>query len=638
MNKSNTKNRIAIVNLEKCKPNKCNQECKTFCPVESTGKECVNIVSDIEDMNVSSNNNKEISNGKKHAQIIESACIACTICVKKCPFDAIRMVNIPSEVGGMIIHRYSPNSFRLYRMPIMKTNIVLGILGSNGIGKSTVMQILSNKIKPNFEEFKNPIKMDKDIVSKFKGTEMHKFMEMLYAGDIDVSIKPQHVETLIKVLNVKKLDPTVEEYIAEKSDYINIDSKYVDVIKTLELDQILSSKVKTLSGGELQRLVCSVVLLKKADLYIFDEPSNYLDIKQRLNMAKLIRSLVSHDKYVVVIEHDLSLLDYISDQICIMYGEPGAFGVVSKPISTAEAINIYFDGYIPSENMRFRLEEYNIKDISSMQIKQEENTINHKVINYVGGEIKYPKFNLKIEDGTFPSDSAIIVILGENGTGKSCLIKYLADQLNSQVSYKPQYLTVDQFILKDGTYPTVEQFLYNTIQTSYTSELFRTDVLRPMQIPNIKDRLLNELSGGEMQRLWITYCLGKSAFIYLLDEPSACLDVEQRVITTKVIKRFIEHNHKIAFVVEHDMMMSVNLASSDTSQIIVMTKEIDDQMNRICIAEKPISFKNGINKFLKSLDITFRTESTYSKHSRPRINKLGSTKDREQKQADKYYQ
>ncbi len=628
-----SKNRIAIVNLEKCKPNKCNQECKTYCPVEKVGKECINIVSDIEDLNQLSHQKET----KKHAKIVESACIACTICVKKCPFDAIKMVNIPSEIDGLIIHRYSENGFRLYKMPIMKPNIVLGILGTNGIGKSTVMQILSNKIKPNFEEFANPITLDKNIVAKFRGTEMHKFMERLYGGEISVAIKPQHVETLVKVLAIKKLDPTIEEYISDKTDHPKDSAFYNQVINTLELDQILSSKVRTLSGGELQRLICTTVLLKKADLYVFDEPSNYLDIKQRLNIAKLIRSLTSHDKYIVVIEHDLSLLDYISDQICIMYGEPGAFGVVSKPISTAEAINIYFDGYIPSENMRFRTEEYNIKDMNSVEIKTELNVDKHKIINYVGSEITFPKFKLKIEDGTFPGESSITVILGPNGTGKSTLIKHLAEQLNGQVSYKPQYLTIDKFALKDGSYPSVEHFLYNNIQASYTNEMFKTDVMKPMQIQPIKDRLLNELSGGELQRVWIVYCLGRPAFIYLLDEPSACLDVEQRVTTTKVIKRFIQHNHKVAFVVEHDMMMSVSLASDELSQIIVMTKDVDDDMNRSCVAEKPIAFNAGINKFLKSLDITFRTESSNSKHSRPRINKSGSTKDREQKQMDKYY-
>lgn len=627
--KNNKKNRIAIVDREKCKPHKCNKECKKYCPVESQGINCINIIGDMEDI---TGPNKGKSK-QRYAKISETACISCGICVKKCPFDAIKIVNIPSEIGNFIVHRYSENGFRLYKMPVLKSFQILGILGQNGIGKTTVMQILSDKIKPNFEEFDKSF-IDNEIISKFKGNEMHKYMEKLYNKELNVVIKPQHVDQLIKYLAIKKQDPNVREYLNEHSDYQENDDTRKYVIENLELDNIMDYKVKTLSGGELQRLVCASTILKKANVYIFDEATNFLDVKQRLKIAHLIRSLLGPDKYIVVIEHDLAILDYLADYICLMYGNPGAYGVVSVPCSTANAINIFFDGYIPAENMRFRKEEYNI-DLGEINYDEKLSTVCTK---YSGSVVEFPNFRLTIQDGSFPSNSSITVILGENGTGKTTFIKYLSKYLDTQVSYKPQYLNIEEFF-KNGKYPTVEEFYHDKIRDSYINEMFKSDVMRPMQIENIKNRKIDELSGGELQRFWIVYCLGTNSHIYLIDEPSACLDIEQRVIVTKIIKRFIIHNKKICFVVEHDIMMAVSMAQEMNSQIIVMDNDNNKEENkRSFTACKPMAFREGINKFLKSLDITFRTDAKYSKHNRPRINKYDSIKDREQKASGQYYQ
>src|SRR6195952_4118387 len=89
---------------------------------------------------------------------------------------------------------------------------------------------------------------------------------------------------------------------------------------------------------------------------MFDEPSSYLDVKQRLSAAKVIRSLLRPDDYVIVVEHDLSVLDYLSDFICVLYGKPAVYGVVTLPASVREGINIFLDGNIPTENLRFREE------------------------------------------------------------------------------------------------------------------------------------------------------------------------------------------------------------------------------------------------------------------------------------------
>lgn len=155
---------------------------------------------------------------------------------------------------------------------------------------------------------------------------------------------------------------------------------------------------------------------------------------------------------------------------------------------------------------------------------------------------------------------------------------------------------------------------------------FQTDVLKPMQIDPIIDQNVQNLSGGELQRVALVLCLGKPADIYLIDEPSAYLDSEQRILAAKVIKRFILHAKKTAFIVEHDFIMATYLAD----RVIVY----DGQPSVHAHANSPQSLLTGMNKFLNDLSITFRRDPT---NYRPRINKEGSIKDRDQKQSGNYF-
>lgn len=614
--------RIAIVNKDKCKPKKCRQECKKSCPVVRMGKLCM-----------------EVEKTSPMVYISETLCIGCGICVKKCPFGAISIINLPKNLESQTTHRYGPNSFKLHRLPMPRPGQVLGLVGTNGIGKSTALKILAGKLKPNLGRYESPPDWQ-EILAHFRGSELQNYFTRILEDNLKAIIKPQYVDHIPKAVKGK-----VGEIMTSKNQRGTMEK----VLMEMDLNHVLDRDVDVLSGGELQRFAIGVVAVQKADVYMFDEPSSYLDVKQRLKAAATIRSILEGKegakRYVLVVEHDLAVLDYLSDFICCLYGTPSAYGVVTMPSSVREGINIFLAGFIPTENLRFRDVTLDFK----MTMTAEEVLANGNTsLIYT-----YPKmtktmrsktgnqFKLNVSEGQF-ADSEILVLLGENGTGKTTFIRMLAGLLKSDeqtdaeaagdeelaqslgvpslhVSYKPQKIS-------PRFQGTVRQLLHKRIRDAYIHPQFVTDVMKPLSINDIIDNEVQNLSGGELQRVAIALALGKPADIYLIDEPSAYLDSEQRIACAKLIKRFILHAKKTAFIVEHDFIMATYLAD----RVIVYDGEPGIETR----ANSPQSLLTGMNVFLDLLRITFRRDPT---NFRPRINKLDSIKDREQKASGNFF-
>jgi len=586
--------RVAVLDADKCKPKRCGRLCHRFCPIVRSRIEAIRF-----------ENDKPV--------IVESLCTGCGICVKKCPFNAISIVNLPDELEKECSHRFGENTFKLYRLPTPSSAMVLGLLGQNGIGKTTTLKILSGEAKLNLGNYEEPPDWD-EIVRHFRGSTLQDYFQKMAEGKLGVSHKPQYVDKIPKV---------VSGNVGEVLEKVDERKRLDNIAEQLELRQIWNRSLDVLSGGELQRVAVAATMCREADVYLFDEPSSYLDVKQRLEVAKAIRSLKNDEKTIIVAEHDLAIIDYLSDQICIFYGEPGVYGIVSHVHSVRTGINIYLQGYIPDENVRFRKEAIIFHEKPpTVSFSTGETLLKWKQI-----EKTYEEFKLAAHPGEIIKGE-IIGILGPNGIGKTTFIKILAGIENDdhgqkfgelKVSYKPQYISAEYA-------GTVQELLMSVAEENFSSSWYKTEILQPLRIGLLLDRDVGELSGGELQKVAITACLSRNAELYLLDEPSAYLDVEERLNMAKAIRRVVETHNVTAFVVEHDVVAQDFIAD----RLMVFTGEPGIKG----IANPPSSLREGMNIFLKQMEATFRRDPITK---RPRVNKEGSKLDKFQKQIGEYY-
>ena len=588
--------RVAVLDKELCQPKKCGLECIKYCPVNKSGADCITL-------------NEETNK----AQINEDLCNGCGICVKVCPFEAITIVNLATELATDKIHQYGQNSFRLYKLPTPKKGEVIGLLGRNGMGKSTVINILSGNLKPNLGKFDEPPEWD-EILKFYSGTELKSHFEKIKDNQISASIKPQQVYNISQVF-----DGTGKELL-EKYDERGISNQ---LIKTLDLTNSIGQNVKELSGGELQRLAVAIASVKDADFYFFDEPSSYNDIYQRTGVARVIQSLAKIGKSVMVVEHDLTLLDYVSDLIEVLYGVSSAYGIVSGVLSTKVGINVFLDGYLPSENVRFRDKKFSF-DVSTTtgQFTEAETVIKYPIL-----EKKYSNFSVTIEAGQVHKGE-ILGILGANALGKTTMMKMIASverpdsgnvDKKLKIAYKPQYLSND---IDVDVISVLNKANDGLIEGSQEEE----QVVDPLKIKKLYNKSIKNLSGGELQKVSIVTCLLQKADLYALDEPSAFLDVEDRIAVAKFTQQFARSYGKSAMIIDHDVQL-LDLVS-DSMVIFEGTSGVNGH------ASSPLPKVEAMNKFLKSLDITFRRDE---KSQRPRVNKENSRLDKIQKEESNFY-
>jgi ATP-binding cassette subfamily E protein 1 len=588
--------RVAVLDDELCQPRKCGLECIVYCPVNKTGGEC--IIQRPED-------------GK--ALISEDLCTGCGICIKKCPFDAIVIVNLAKELSEDKIHQYGINSFRFYRLPAPKKGAVVGLVGRNGMGKSTIVNILSGSMKPNLGKYDQDISWD-EILKYYQGTEMKSHFEKIANGTMRASIKPQLVYLIPKAFK-----GTPKELL-KKYDERNVTDK---LVQQLSLQNILDRNIAQLSGGELQRLAVAVAAAKDAEYYFFDEPSSYNDVYQRLTVAKVIKELAEEGKNVMVVEHDMTLLDYLSDYIHIIYGEPGAYGIVSGMQSTKVGINNFLEGFLPAENVRFRDKAFRF-DITS---SNEDVLLDISIARYSDLTKSFPSFKLKVAAGKIRRGE-IIGIIGANALGKTTFMRMLAGvdkpdsgtiNVGATISYKPQYLNQEY----EGDVRSLLHMAYlNSIEGSSVEQ----QIIIPMGVKKLYDKSIRNLSGGELQKVAVAASLLRQADIYALDEPSAFLDAEDRIAVAKFLQRFVRAQGKSAIIIDHDIQL-IDLVS-DTLVIFEGQQGLEGS------ATAPIKKEEGMNRFLKALSITYRRDETTG---RPRVNKEGGRLDREQKESGNYY-
>jgi ATP-binding cassette, sub-family E, member 1 len=578
--------RIAVMDRDVCIEKRCGYVCAKVCPPNRMGEECIVVEKD-----------------GIYPVFSEELCIGCGLCVKKCPVRCISIINLAEELSDPVF-QYGTNTFRLYGLPLPMEGAV-SLVGKNGIGKTSAIKLLSRQVKPNFAAFGKEW-TEEETLAKLP-IEARRYFTKAKEG-LRLSVKPQNID---RVRDAYK--GTVAGLLGSVSGGRELD----ETAALFRIGDILERNLDQLSGGELQKVSVAAAYMKDSDIYYFDEVTNYLDIEERLRMAVVIKELAER-KSVMMAEHDLTFLDYVSNYVYLLYGEENVYGIVSGVKNVRVGINEYISGYLKDENVRFRTYEIEFSRHSEGEIKAKALVKYGALSKRFGGK---SGFEFSSDPGEIKKGE-ILGLVGKNALGKSLFVKMLSgvekadsgEQLGLKISYKPQYITAEPVTV-------LSLFEGKDLDLGVMEECKRR-----LNIGMLMDKELTQLSGGELQRVALTLALCQRADVFLFDEPSAFLDIEQRFEFASLLRRVISESEKCAFVVDHDIVFVDAIAN----RLVVF----DGKSSVKGHASAPLNKRDGMNGFLKVAGITMRRDKD---SSRPRINKPGSQLDTEQKAAGEYF-
>ena len=401
---------------------------------------------------------------------------------------------VEEDPSHLKIHKYG-TGFRLYQLPTLTKGKVTGLVGPNGIGKSTIMNILSKSLKPNFGDASSSQNWS-EIATKIKDNNIRNH----FAQDAKISYKKQ----VLRILFEKYQGKTINEILLPKKSH----PQYEQILDALDIVSIEDRYLKQCSGGELQRFSIANVLLTDAEVVLIDEPCTFLDVKKRIDLAEALQDLKEEDKAFLVVDHDLAILDYMSDMVHLFYGEPSKFGIISRILNVKSGINTYLNGFIASDNTEFRENKIRFRKTVSGRT-----WANARIFAEWPELTKsFDSFKLEIGKGVL-YENEVLGVVGQNGLGKTTLFKILVGQLipdgknwdlyeRYSISYKPQYITAD---FKG----TVEEFITEFSRKYIHTEQLSQELYQPLGVESIFSTPISKLSGGQLQRTFIAACLNK---------------------------------------------------------------------------------------------------------------------------------
>ncbi|MBI5225339.1 ATP-binding cassette domain-containing protein [Candidatus Micrarchaeota archaeon] len=556
--------RIAIVDRNLCNPVRCNLECMRACPSNRLRKECTFLVD-------KKTGEKHIDFKYEYTKEVKSNSVAfieptlsqgCNICAKACPFHAIDIVNLPEAKEEERVFSYGKNAFSLYKLAIPKTGIV-AIVGENGCGKSTNLKLIAGKLAPQ----------------KFPTKEIKQYFEK--SNEKDLVYKPQEISALGEKRTVGQILSGIDE-----------GNRLSELKAVFDLDKIYDREMEKLSGGELQKVVVVAALLKERETYFLDEPFSFLDYIYRIRLINYLLEKFSNRK-VLIVDHDISLLSYLCKQSYLLFGEPSAYGIVSQVYATDRAINMFMEGHIGPENMRFREEAIAYRHYVS-------ETHKNKLLEIP--KLKAERGEFKIEnDLQIPIfEGEIVGIAGKNGIGKSTFCREIFDRQGEGAAFKEQILNRE-----------------NSLAGKYfqRNDLFSDNYIKAMKMAKLEFYDIRKLSGGELQKLEIFKTLNQQKPLYVLDEPTNMLDVRARIMLSKMMRERAENNCAI-IVVDHDLEFLYN----SVDRLLVMNGESGKSGHVEGIYEK----EEGVSRLLSDFDLSYRRDN---ESKRLKLNKAGSKKD-----------